>query len=60
MKLIKSIEKLVEDAEKEYNSILESSSDLKEIDRAEKNYLDTLKVLKKFNELNSYKRKYFT
>jgi uncharacterized membrane protein YjjP (DUF1212 family) len=57
MKLIKSIEKLVEDAEKEYNSILESSSDLKEIDRAEKNYLDTLKVLKKFNELNSYKRK---
>ena len=56
MKLIKSIEKLVEDAEKEYNSILESSSDLKEIDRAEKNYLDTLKVLKKFNELNSYKR----
>ena len=57
MKLIKSIEKLVEDAEKEYNSILESSSDLKEIDRAEKNYLDTLKVLKKFNELNIYKRK---
>ena len=57
MKLIKSIEKLVEDAEKEYNSILESSSDLKEIDLAEKNYLDTLKVLKKFNELNSYKRK---
>lgn len=57
MKLIKSIEKLVEDAEKEYNSILESSSDLKEIDRAEKNYLDTLKVLEKFNELNSYKRK---
>jgi hypothetical protein len=57
MKLIKSIEKLVEDAEKEYNSILESSSDLKEIDRAEKNYLDTLKVLKKFNELNNYKRK---
>jgi hypothetical protein len=57
VKLIKSIEKLVEDAEKEYNSILESSSDLKEIDRAEKNYLDTLKVLKKFNELNSYKRK---
>jgi hypothetical protein len=57
MKLIRSIEKLVEDAEKEYNSILESSADLKEIDRAEKNYLDTLKVLKKFNELNNYKRK---
>jgi uncharacterized membrane protein YjjP (DUF1212 family) len=57
MKLIKSIDKLVEDAEKEYNSILESSSDLKEIDRAEKNYFDTLKVLKKFNELKNYQRK---
>lgn len=57
MKLIKSIEKLVEDAEMEYNSILESSSDLKEIDRAEKNYFDTLKVLKKFNELKNYQRK---
>jgi len=57
MKLIKSIEKLVEDAETEYNSILESSSDLKEIDRAEKNYFDTLKVLKKFNELKNYQRK---
>ena len=42
MKLIKSIEKLVEDAEREYNSIMESTSDIKEIDRAEKNYLDTL------------------
>lgn len=57
MKLIKSIKKLVEDAETEYNSILESSSDLKEIDRAEKNYFDTLKVLKKFNELKNYQRK---
>jgi len=57
MKLIKSIEKLVEDAEREYNSVMESTSDIKEIDRAEKNYLDTLKILKKFNELNNYQRK---
>ena len=57
MKLIKSIEKLVEDAERAYNSVLESTSDIKEIDRAEKNYLDTLKIRKKFNELNNYQRK---
>jgi hypothetical protein len=57
MKLIKSIEKLVEDAEREYNSVMESTSDIKEIDRAEKNYLDTLKILKKFNDLNNYQRK---
>jgi len=56
MKLIKSIEKLVEDAEREYNSVMESTSDIKEIDRAEKNYLDTLKILKKFNQLNNYQR----
>jgi hypothetical protein len=29
---------------------------MKEIERAEKNYFDSLKVLKKFNELNGYKR----
>jgi|LakMenEpi03Aug12_release.lakeMendotaPanAssembly.Ray.scaffolds.fasta_scaffold123865_3 hypothetical protein len=57
MKLIKSIEKLVEDAERKYNSVMESTSDIKEIDRAEKNYLDTLKILKKFNDLNNYQRK---
>ena len=57
MKLIKTIENLVEEAEKEYNKVLERTTNLKEIDRAEKNYLDTLKVLEKFNKLNGYKRK---
>lgn len=57
MKLIKTIQNLVEDSEKEYNKVLESATNIKEIERAEKNYFDTLKVLKKFNELNGYKRK---
>jgi len=57
MKLIKTIENLVEEAEKEYNKVLERTTNQKEIDRAEKNYLDTLKVLEKFNKLNGYKRK---
>ena len=57
MKLIKTIQKLVEEAEKEYNKVLESTTNMKEIERAEKNYFDTLKVLKKFNQLNNYKRK---
>ena len=56
MKLIKTIENLVEEAEKEYNKVLERTTNQKEIDRAEKNYLDTLKVLEKFNKLNGYKR----
>ena len=57
MKLIKTIENLVEEAEKEYNKVLERTTNQKEIDRAEKNYHDTLKVLEKFNKLNGYKRK---
>ena len=56
MKLIKTIQNLVEEAEKEYNKVLESTTNMKEIERAEKNYFDSLKVLKKFNELNGYKR----
>ena len=57
MKLIKTIENLVEEAEKEYNKVLERTTNQKEIDTAEKNYLDTLKVLEKFNKLKGYKRK---
>jgi len=56
MKLLKTIQKLVEEAESEYNQILESSPDPKEIQRAEKNYEDSLKILEKFNQLNGYKR----
>jgi lipoate synthase len=56
MKLIKTIQNLVEEAEKEYNKVLESTTNMKEIERAEKNYFDSLKVLEKFNKLNGYKR----
>jgi lipoate synthase len=56
MKLLKTIQKLVEEAEVEYNQILEASTNPKEIERAEKNYEDSLKVLEKFNQLNGYRR----
>jgi len=57
MKLLKTIQKLVEESEIEYNQILESNSNPKEIERAERNYEDSLKVLEKFNQLNGYLRK---
>lgn len=57
MKLMTTIKKLVAEAEEEYNKVLESSTNPKEIERVEKNYFDSLKVLKKFNELQSYTRK---
>ena len=41
MKLIKTIQNLVEEAEKEYNKVLESTTNMKEIERAEKNYFDS-------------------
>lgn len=57
MKLLKTIQKLVEESEIEYNQILEFATNPKEIERAEKNYEDSLKVLEKFNQLNGYLRK---
>lgn len=57
MKLLKTIQNLVEEAEREYQKTLESTTNMKEIERAEKNYFDTLKVLEKFNKLQGYKRK---
>jgi hypothetical protein len=56
MKLLKTIQKLVEEAELEYNQILESNTNPKEIERAEKNYEDSLKILEQFNKLNGYRR----
>jgi lipoate synthase len=56
MKLLKTIQKLVEESEIEYNQILESTTNPKEIERAEKNYEDSLKVLEQFNKLNGYRR----
>lgn len=56
MKLLTTIEKLIKESEEEYNKVLESANSPKEIERAEKNYFDSLKVLKKFNELHKYKR----
>lgn len=55
MKLLKTIQRLVEDAELEYNKSLESN-DFKQIERAEKNYEDSLRVLEQFNRLHGYKR----
>ena len=56
MKLLKTIQNLVKDSEKEYNKVLEITTNIKEIERAEKNYFDSLKVLEKFNRINGHKR----
>ena len=53
MKLLKTIEKLIRESEDAYNKALESSFDEKEIDRLEKNYKDSLKLMKTYNLINN-------
>ena len=57
MKLLKTIEKLIRESEEAYNNALEFSSDEKEIDRLEKNYKDSLKLMKTYNSINKNLKK---
>jgi lipoate synthase len=51
MKLIKTIEKIIKEAEELYNNALESVVDEKELERLEKNYQDSLKLMKTFSQI---------
>jgi lipoate synthase len=55
MKLIKTIEKIIKEAEEAYNVALESVVDEKELNRLEKNYQDSLKLMKTFSQINKTK-----
>jgi replication-associated recombination protein RarA len=46
MKLIKTIKKIIKEAEEQYNTASETNLPLEEIDRLEKHYKDSLKLLK--------------
>ena len=55
MKLLKTIEKLIRESEDAYNKALESVVDEKELDRLEKNYRDSLKLMKTFSQIKKTK-----
>jgi hypothetical protein len=55
MKLIKTIEKIIKEAEELYVNALESVVDEKELQRLEKNYQDSLKLMKTFSQINKTK-----
>lgn len=57
MKLIKTIERLVEEAEQDYFSACDRCADERIIKRLEKNYLDTLDLMKKVNKIDKDKKK---
>jgi hypothetical protein len=48
MKLLKTIEKIIKEAEEQYNNACESCMPVEELDRLEKHYNDSLKLLKMY------------
>ena len=51
MNLIKTIEKIIKEAEEAYNVALDSVVNEKELERLEKNYRDSLKLMRTFNQI---------
>ena len=49
MKLLKTIKRIIQEAEQQYNSACETNTPLEELDRLEKHYKDSLKLLKFYN-----------
>ena len=56
MKLLKTIEKLIRESEEAYNRACETMADEKELERLEKNYKDSLKLMKTYNQINNKKK----
>lgn len=49
MKLLKTIKKIIQEAEEQYISACESNTPIEELDRLEKHYKDSLKLMKLYN-----------
>jgi len=56
MKLLKTIKRIIQEAEQQYNSACETNTPLDELDRLEKHYKDSLKLLRLYNEKKKEKR----
>jgi DNA invertase Pin-like site-specific DNA recombinase len=50
MKLIKTIKRIISEAEERYNIACEGNVTVEELDRLEKNYKDSLKLLKLYEK----------
>lgn len=49
MKLLKTIKKIIQEAEEQYNQACESNTPIEELDRLEKHYKDSLRLMKLYN-----------
>lgn len=57
MKLIKTIKKIIQEAEEQYNLAAETNTSLEELDRLEKHYKDSIKLLKLYKGKENIKAK---
>ena len=57
MKLLKTIKKIIQEAEEQYNAASETNLPLEELDRLEKHYNDSLKLLKLYNSKKEKSKK---
>jgi hypothetical protein len=57
MKLIKTITKIIQEAEEQLNTASETNLPLEELDKLEKHYKDSLKLLKLYNSKQEQKKK---
>lgn len=57
MKLLKTIKRIIQEAEEQYNSAIETNTPLEELDKLEKHYQDSLKLLKFYKQKEEKKNK---
>jgi hypothetical protein len=57
MKLIKTIKKIIQEAEEQLNSASETNLPLEELDKLEKHYRDSLRLLKLYKSKEEQKNK---
>lgn len=55
MKLLKTIKKIIQEAEQQLNSACETCTSVEELDRLEKNYKNSLKLLELYKKGNKKK-----
>ncbi len=56
MKLIKTIKKIIQEAEEQLNAASETNLPLEELDKLEKHYKDSLRLLKLYNSKEKKKK----
>ena len=57
MKLLKTIKRIIQEAEEQYNLACENATSIEELDRLEKHYKDIMKLLNLYNTKENKKSK---